>query len=144
MHLQLGLEMSCCCINAKNTEKRIVAVIAACVLFGFVFVELLLDQMLCVLLQVLEVLCSLCVCHGVAVRYNQNLICDNLLPERDLLLQTRLANLVTRYNLECFSLNNCLSLSPFFPILFRCFYDVIGVCNSLYTDIRHTIVTQRL
>ncbi|KAM8858472.1 ryanodine receptor 2 isoform 5-T9 [Spinachia spinachia] len=45
--------------------------------------------------KVLEVLCSLCVCHGVAVRSNQNLICDNLLPDRDLLLQTRLANQVT-------------------------------------------------
>nr|XP_046257248.1 ryanodine receptor 2 isoform X2 [Scatophagus argus] len=45
--------------------------------------------------KVLEVLCSLCVCHGVAVRSNQNLICDNLLPYRDLLLQTRLTNRVT-------------------------------------------------
>ncbi|KAM9808663.1 ryanodine receptor 2 isoform 4-T4 [Syngnathus typhle] len=45
--------------------------------------------------KVLEVLCSLCVCHGVAVRANQNLICENLLPERDLLLQTRLVNWVT-------------------------------------------------
>nr|XP_061794423.1 ryanodine receptor 2-like [Nerophis lumbriciformis] len=45
--------------------------------------------------KVLEVLCSLCICHGVAVRSNQNLICDNLLPERDLLLQTRLVNQVT-------------------------------------------------
>uniref|UniRef100_A0A3Q3DJS7 Ryanodine receptor 2b (cardiac) n=1 Tax=Hippocampus comes TaxID=109280 RepID=A0A3Q3DJS7_HIPCM len=45
--------------------------------------------------KVLEVLCSLCVCHGVAVRANQNLICENLLPERDLLLQTRLVNQVT-------------------------------------------------
>uniref|UniRef100_H3C4X6 Ryanodine receptor 2b (cardiac) n=1 Tax=Tetraodon nigroviridis TaxID=99883 RepID=H3C4X6_TETNG len=45
--------------------------------------------------KVLEVLCALCVCHGVAVRYNQNLICDKLLPERDLLLQTRLVNRVT-------------------------------------------------
>uniref|UniRef100_A0A3Q3K423 Ryanodine receptor 2b (cardiac) n=1 Tax=Monopterus albus TaxID=43700 RepID=A0A3Q3K423_MONAL len=44
--------------------------------------------------KVLEVLCSLCVCHGVAVRSNQNLICDNLLPDRDLLLQTRLVNQV--------------------------------------------------
>ena len=42
-------------------------------------------------------LCSLCVCHGVAVRSNQNLICDNLLPGRDLLLQTRLVNHVSRY-----------------------------------------------
>ncbi|XP_068597641.1 ryanodine receptor 2-like [Brachionichthys hirsutus] len=47
------------------------------------------------LFQVLEVLRSLCVCHGVAVRSNQNLICDNLLPDRDLLLQTRLVNRVT-------------------------------------------------
>ncbi|XP_040906318.1 ryanodine receptor 2 [Toxotes jaculatrix] len=45
--------------------------------------------------KVLEVLCSLCVCNGVAVRSNQNHICDNLLPDRDLLLQTRLVNQVT-------------------------------------------------
>ncbi|XP_075894426.1 ryanodine receptor 2 [Nelusetta ayraudi] len=45
--------------------------------------------------KVLEVLSSLCVCHGVAVRYNQNLICDSLLPSRNLLLQTRLINRVT-------------------------------------------------
>ncbi|KFO32898.1 Ryanodine receptor 3 [Fukomys damarensis] len=49
-----------------------------------------------VLLQVLDVLCSLCLCNGVAVRANQNLICDNLLPRRNLLLQTRLINDVTR------------------------------------------------
>uniref|UniRef100_A0A3B5AHK0 Ryanodine receptor 3 n=1 Tax=Stegastes partitus TaxID=144197 RepID=A0A3B5AHK0_9TELE len=42
--------------------------------------------------KILDVLCSLCVCNGVAVRTNQNLICDNLLPRRDLLLQTRLVN----------------------------------------------------
>ncbi|TKC44229.1 hypothetical protein EI555_012073 [Monodon monoceros] len=45
--------------------------------------------------KVLDVLCSLCVCHGVAVRSNQHLICDNLLPGRDLLLQTRLVNQVS-------------------------------------------------
>ncbi|XP_044292130.1 ryanodine receptor 3 [Varanus komodoensis] len=45
--------------------------------------------------KVLDVLCSLCLCNGVAVRANQNLICDNLLPRRDLLLQTRLVNNVT-------------------------------------------------
>ncbi|XP_077586244.1 ryanodine receptor 2 [Stigmatopora nigra] len=45
--------------------------------------------------KVLEVLCSLCICHGVAVRSNQNLICDHLLPQRDLLPQTRLVNRVT-------------------------------------------------
>ncbi|XP_028295256.1 LOW QUALITY PROTEIN: ryanodine receptor 3 [Gouania willdenowi] len=42
--------------------------------------------------KILDVLCSLCVCNGVAVRANQNLICDNLLPKRDLLLQTQLVN----------------------------------------------------
>ncbi|XP_053538759.1 ryanodine receptor 2 isoform X6 [Ictalurus punctatus] len=45
--------------------------------------------------KILEVLCSLCVCHGTAVRSNQHLICDTLLPERDLLLQSRLMNHVT-------------------------------------------------
>uniref|UniRef100_A0A665VDB3 Ryanodine receptor 2b (cardiac) n=1 Tax=Echeneis naucrates TaxID=173247 RepID=A0A665VDB3_ECHNA len=45
--------------------------------------------------KVLAVLCSLCVCNGVAVRSNQSHICDNLLPDRDLLLQTRLVNQVT-------------------------------------------------
>ncbi len=47
-------------------------------------------------LQILDVLCSLGVCHGMAVRSNQHLICDTLLPERDLLLQTRLVNQVFR------------------------------------------------
>lgn len=40
--------------------------------------------------KVLDVLCSLCVGNGVAVRSSQNNICDNLLPGRNLLLQTRL------------------------------------------------------
>ncbi|XP_028858049.1 ryanodine receptor 3 isoform X2 [Denticeps clupeoides] len=44
--------------------------------------------------KILDVLCSLCVCNGVAVRANQNFICDHLLPRRDLLLQTRLVNYV--------------------------------------------------
>jgi len=47
--------------------------------------------------QVLDVLCSLCVCNGVAVRSNQNLITENLLPGRDLLLQTSIINYVTRW-----------------------------------------------
>jgi hypothetical protein len=45
--------------------------------------------------KVLDVLCSLCVNNGVAVRANQNLICDNLLQRRDLLLQTALVDHVT-------------------------------------------------
>ncbi|KAI4894480.1 hypothetical protein NFI96_026241 [Prochilodus magdalenae] len=47
--------------------------------------------------KVLDVLCSLCVCNGVAVRSNQNLITENLLPGRDLLLQTNIINYVTRF-----------------------------------------------
>ncbi|XP_055934795.1 ryanodine receptor-like isoform X1 [Argiope bruennichi] len=42
--------------------------------------------------KVLDVLCSLCVGNGVAVRSSQNNICDNLLPSRSLLLQTRLVD----------------------------------------------------
>lgn len=47
-------------------------------------------------IQVLEVLCSLCVGNDIAVRTNQNLICDNLLPSRDLLLQTKVVDTVIR------------------------------------------------
>ncbi|KAI1309032.1 Ryanodine receptor [Halotydeus destructor] len=42
--------------------------------------------------KVLDVLCSLCVGNGVAVRSSQNNICDNLLPGRNLLLQTKLVD----------------------------------------------------
>ncbi|XP_071036526.1 ryanodine receptor [Parasteatoda tepidariorum] len=42
--------------------------------------------------KVLDVLCSLCVGNGVAVRSSQNNICDNLLPSRSLLLQTKLVD----------------------------------------------------
>ncbi len=45
--------------------------------------------------KVLEVLCSLCANNGIAVRTNQNLICENLLPRGDLLLQTRLINQIS-------------------------------------------------
>ncbi|XP_055878934.1 ryanodine receptor 2-like isoform X5 [Biomphalaria glabrata] len=45
--------------------------------------------------KVLDVLRSLCVGNDVAVRTNQNLICDNLLPGKDLLLQTKLVDYVT-------------------------------------------------
>lgn len=53
-------------------------------------------------LKVLDVLRSLCVGNGVAVRTNQNLICDNLLPGKDLLLQTSLINQVSRCNFKIF------------------------------------------
>ena len=44
--------------------------------------------------QVLDLLCSLCMVRGTAVRSNQNVICDYLLSGRDLLLQTQLCNQV--------------------------------------------------
>jgi ryanodine receptor 2 len=40
--------------------------------------------------KVLSVLSSLCANKGIAVRTNQNLICENLLPRRDLLIQSKL------------------------------------------------------
>ena len=51
-------------------------------------------------------------CNGVAVRTNQNLICDHLLPKRDLLLQTQLVNDVQRLD------SLPLSMSPFNIMLF--------------------------
>ncbi|XP_035793570.1 ryanodine receptor-like isoform X10 [Anopheles albimanus] len=42
--------------------------------------------------KVLDVLCSLCVGNGVAVRSSQNNICDFLLPGKNLLLQTSLVD----------------------------------------------------
>ena len=45
--------------------------------------------------KVLDVLCSLCVGNGVAVRSSQNNICDNLLPSKNLLFQTKLVDQVT-------------------------------------------------
>jgi len=53
-------------------------------------------KILCVW-QVLDVLCSLCVGNAVAVRSNQNLIMNNLMPGRDLLLQTSVVDYVYRY-----------------------------------------------
>jgi ryanodine receptor 2 len=45
--------------------------------------------------KVLDVLCSLCVGNGVAVRSSQNNIADYLLPGRNLLLQTQLVDHVS-------------------------------------------------
>lgn len=45
--------------------------------------------------KVLDVLCSLCANNGIAVRTNQNLICENLLPRRDLILQTKLIDQIS-------------------------------------------------
>ncbi len=46
--------------------------------------------------QVLDVLSSLCAGNGVAVRSSQNTICENLLPCKDLLLQTSMVDHVGR------------------------------------------------
>lgn len=46
--------------------------------------------------KVLDVLCSLCVGNGVAVRSSQNNISDYLLPGKNLLLQTQLVDHVGR------------------------------------------------
>lgn len=46
--------------------------------------------------KVLDVLCSLCVGNGVAVRSSQNNICDFLLPGKNLLLQSQLVDHVAR------------------------------------------------
>jgi ryanodine receptor 2 len=45
--------------------------------------------------KVLKILCSLCANNGIAVRTNQNLICENLLPRKDLLVQTRLIDQIS-------------------------------------------------
>ena len=45
--------------------------------------------------KVLDVLCSLCVGNGVAVRSSQNNIADYLLPGRNLLLQTQVVDHVS-------------------------------------------------
>jgi ryanodine receptor 2 len=45
--------------------------------------------------KVLSVLCALCANNSIAVRTNQNLICENLLPRRDLLLQSALIDQIS-------------------------------------------------
>ncbi|XP_041921605.1 ryanodine receptor 2 isoform X1 [Alosa sapidissima] len=69
--------------------------------------------------KILDVLCSLCVCHGMAVRSNQHYICENLLPERDLLLQTRLCNQVRSVR----------------PNLFLCMSEDSAQCRKWYFEL---------
>ncbi|TRZ10478.1 hypothetical protein HGM15179_016619, partial [Zosterops borbonicus] len=71
--------------------------------------------------KVLEVLCSLCVCNAVAVRSNQNLITENLLPRRDLLLQTGMVNYVTSVRPNLF-----VGTAPG-STQFRCWYFEVSV-----------------
>ncbi|XP_068106648.1 ryanodine receptor 1 isoform X3 [Hyperolius riggenbachi] len=72
--------------------------------------------------KVLDVLCSLCVCNGVAVRSNQNLITENLLPRRDLLLQTRMVNYVTSMRPNVF-LGTCEGSTQFKKWYFEVIVD---------------------
>uniref|UniRef100_A0A915K7Z8 RIH domain-containing protein n=1 Tax=Romanomermis culicivorax TaxID=13658 RepID=A0A915K7Z8_ROMCU len=46
--------------------------------------------------KILNVLSSLCVNNKVAVRSSQNAVCNNLLPGKDLLLQTAMVDHVSR------------------------------------------------
>uniref|UniRef100_A0A8C3VA48 Ryanodine receptor 1 n=1 Tax=Catharus ustulatus TaxID=91951 RepID=A0A8C3VA48_CATUS len=71
--------------------------------------------------KVLDVLCSLCVCNAVAVRSNQNLITENLLPRRDLLLQTGMVNYVTSVRPNLF-----VGTAPG-STQFRCWYFEVAV-----------------
>ncbi|KAJ8044966.1 Ryanodine receptor 2 [Holothuria leucospilota] len=69
--------------------------------------------------KVLDVLCSLCIGNGVAVRSNQNLICDHLLPSRDLLLQTELIDEVT-----CMRPNIFISLEQGSAVYKKWYFEV--------------------
>lgn len=82
------------------------------------------------LFQVLDVLRSLCVCNGVAVRSNQNLITENLLPGRELLLQTNIVNYVTRYWCCEVVLQSGLCAKLVVDFLF-CLFSVSGPTSSL-------------
>ncbi|KAM5146539.1 LOW QUALITY PROTEIN: ryanodine receptor 1 [Mantella aurantiaca] len=74
--------------------------------------------------KVLDVLCSLCVCNGVAVRSNQNLITENLLPRRELLLQTRMVNYVTSMRPNVF-LGTCEGSTQFKKWYFEVIVDQV-------------------
>ncbi|ESO90186.1 hypothetical protein LOTGIDRAFT_123762 [Lottia gigantea] len=72
--------------------------------------------------KVLDVLRALCVGSGVAVRTNQNLICDNLLPGRDLLLQTKLVDHVT-----CLRPNLCVGLCEGSAMYKKWYYEIVVI-----------------
>ncbi|XP_065312718.1 ryanodine receptor-like isoform X2 [Gordionus sp. m RMFG-2023] len=59
--------------------------------------------------KILNVLCSLCVGNGIAVRNNQRLIYDHLIPPKNILLQTKLIHYVVsmRANIEVGVIPNC-------------------------------------
>ncbi|XP_048259812.1 ryanodine receptor-like isoform X9 [Haliotis rufescens] len=72
--------------------------------------------------KVLNVLRSLCVGNDIAVRTNQNLICDNLLPGRDLLLQTKLVDHVTSLRPNLF-----VGICEGSPIYKKWYFEVVIV-----------------
>jgi hypothetical protein len=78
--------------------------------------------------KVLDVLCSLCVGNGVAVRSSQNNICDFLLPGKNLLLQTQLVDHVARQVSEFFHLN----------IIFENIFTFLCLAQKLQLENEHT------
>ncbi|KAL3874970.1 hypothetical protein ACJMK2_037916, partial [Sinanodonta woodiana] len=70
--------------------------------------------------KVLHVLKSLCVGSNVAVRSNQNLICENLLPGQDLLLQTKLVDHVS----SCRP-NICVGVYPGSAMYKKWYHEII-------------------
>ncbi|XP_072031407.1 LOW QUALITY PROTEIN: ryanodine receptor 2-like [Amphiura filiformis] len=74
--------------------------------------------------KVLDVLCSLCVGNGVAVRANQNLICENLLPSRDLLLQTAVLD-----DVICMRPNIFVGLSEGNTAVYKKWYYEVAIDN---------------
>ena len=66
----------------------------------------------------------MCVGNDIAVRTNQNLICENLLPSRDLLLQTKVVDTVIRFVLcLCISDADSLINNPYCTRLVAIFGD---------------------
>ncbi|VDK60289.1 unnamed protein product [Gongylonema pulchrum] len=66
--------------------------------------------------KVLDVLSSLCEGNGMAVRSSQNTITRHLLPGKDLLLQTKMRDHVSRYIVTCIHEKN------FYVVLINRYY----------------------
>ena len=83
----------------------------------------------------LDVLCSLCVGNGVAVRSNQNLIMENLLPDRDLLLQTRVVDYVFSMSPNIF-VGRCESSAMYHKWYYEAVIDLVETVTHLPTHVR--------
>ncbi|PAA86181.1 hypothetical protein BOX15_Mlig033273g1 [Macrostomum lignano] len=80
--------------------------------------------------KILEVLCSLCVSGSQgAVRLNQNLISNTLLPDRDLLLQTRLVD-----HVRCFRPNVSVKIADGVAMYSRWCFEVVVDSIEQKTD----------